>query len=77
MAKDSKPLMPFYKPYAFIRDADTLDVARKLIESVEMHSNFTLPCNSSLLNHWPLPTLLLAGIWSPPLRQCPVRRLFY
>lgn len=70
--KDLKSLNPFYKSYAFLRDTDILDVANKLIESVELCNTFSLPYNSSLLNHWPLPTLLLAGIWSPPLRQCPV-----
>lgn len=31
-----------------------------------------LPCNSSLLNSWPLPSLILSGVWSPTLRSCPV-----
>lgn len=49
-----------------------LDVAQRLIEGLETIKTFMLPCNSSLLNSWPLPSLILAGVWAPTLRSCPV-----
>lgn len=33
---------------------------------------FELACNSSLLNFWSTTPLLIAGIWSPPMKSCPV-----
>ncbi|GLV37637.1 Pleckstrin homology and RUN domain containing M1 [Carabus blaptoides fortunei] len=62
----------FYKSQAYIRDPDLLEVAQKLIEGIETCTVFSLPYNSTLLNSWPLPTLMLAGIWSPTLRHCPI-----
>lgn len=70
--QNSSALKMFYKTQAYIRDSELLDVAQKLIEGVETCTVFTLPYNSTLLNTWPMPTLILAGIWCPTLRQCPV-----
>lgn len=55
-----------------MRDNEVLDVAQRLVEGLETIKTFMLPCNSSLLNSWPLPSLILAGVWSPTLRSCPV-----
>lgn len=49
-----------------------MDVTQRLIEGVEAFHTFTLACNSSLLNTWPLQSLYLAGIWAPTLKACPV-----
>lgn len=62
----------YYNTYAYVRDNELLDVAQHLIEGLETFRSFTLPCNSSLLNTWPLPSLLMAGVWAPTLRSCPV-----
>ncbi|CAH0562059.1 unnamed protein product [Brassicogethes aeneus] len=65
-------LKSFYKTGAYVRDAELLDLTQRLVEGVESFHTFTLPCNSSLLNTWPLQSLYLAGIWSPTLKACPV-----
>ncbi|CAG9855328.1 unnamed protein product [Phyllotreta striolata] len=70
--QDSSSLKSYYRVNAFIRDGELLDVAQRLIEGVEAFKTFTLPFNSSLLNTWPLPSLILAGIWAPTLKSCPV-----
>lgn len=72
MRQDPSVIKPYYNTSAFVRDTELLEVAQKLIEGVETLSNFTLPSNSSLLNNWQLDSLVLAGIWSPTLRACPV-----
>lgn len=70
--QDPSTIKSYYNAYAYIRDNELLDVAQRLIEGLETFKTFMLPCNSSLLNAWPLPTLLLAGVWAPTLRSCPV-----
>lgn len=70
--QDSFSLKSYYRVNAFLRDGELLDVAQRLIEGVEAFKTFTLPFNSSLLNTWPLPSLILAGIWAPTLKSCPV-----
>ncbi|KAF2885712.1 hypothetical protein ILUMI_20485 [Ignelater luminosus] len=72
MREDSSVLKPFYNTHAYVRDSELLDVAQRLIEGVETFTEFSFPCNSSLLNTWQLQSLILAGIWSPTLRSCPV-----
>lgn len=42
-----------------------------LISGVEAYS-FNLACNSSLLNMWTNQPLLMAGIWSPAMKSCPI-----
>lgn len=54
-----------------MRDVDLVEVAQRLIESLD-YARFELACNSSLLNFWSSTPLLLAGIWSPPMKSCPV-----
>lgn len=65
-------MKPYYNTDAYLRDNEVLDVAQRLIEGLETIKSFTLPSNSSLLNSWPLPSLILAGVWFPTLRSCPV-----
>ncbi|KAB0800998.1 hypothetical protein PPYR_05352 [Photinus pyralis] len=72
LRQDSSVLKPYYNTYALIRDNELLDVAQRLIEGVEAFTEFNLPCNTSLLNTWQLQSLVLAGIWSPTLRSCPI-----
>ncbi|KAF5306032.1 hypothetical protein FQR65_LT00747 [Abscondita terminalis] len=72
MRQDSSALKPYYNTFAIVRDEEVLEVAQKLIEGMETFSEFHLPVNSSLLNSWPLQSLVLAGIWSPTLRSCPI-----
>ncbi|XP_014611573.1 PREDICTED: pleckstrin homology domain-containing family M member 1 [Polistes canadensis] len=69
--RDNSALKPYYDRSAFIRDADLIDVAQRLVESLD-YIHFELACNSSLLNFWSSTPLLLAGIWSPPMKSCPV-----
>ncbi|XP_076376091.1 pleckstrin homology and RUN domain containing M1 [Megalopta genalis] len=70
--RDNSALKPYYNPYAFIRDLDLLEVVQRLIETVG-HIHFEIACNGSLLNYWSTTPLLLAGIWSPPMKSCPVQ----
>ncbi|KAF5276659.1 hypothetical protein FQA39_LY06463 [Lamprigera yunnana] len=72
MCQDSSVLKPYYNTYALVRDSELLEVAQKLIEGLETLAELSLPFNSSLLNSWQLQSLILAGIWSPTLRSCPI-----
>lgn len=69
--RDNSALKPYYNRSAYIRDADLVEVAQRLIENLD-YVRFELACNSSLLNFWSTTPLLLAGIWSPPMKSCPV-----
>ncbi|KYM99382.1 PREDICTED: pleckstrin homology domain-containing family M member 1 [Cyphomyrmex costatus] len=69
--KDNSALKPYYNRSAYIRDVDLVDVAQRLIENLD-YVRFELACNSSLLNFWSSTPLLIAGIWSPPMKSCPV-----
>ena len=69
--RDNSALKPYYDRAAFIRDPDLVDVAQRLIESLD-YVHFELACNSSLLNYWSSTPLLMAAIWSPPMKTCPV-----
>lgn len=71
MRRDGSALKPYYRRSAFLRDTEMLDVAQRLVEGIES-CPFSLACNSSLLNVWTNQPLLLAGLWTPPLRSCPV-----
>lgn len=65
-------LDPYYKKYAILRDCDSMDIAVKIIESVEDVCQFDFPVNSSLYNMWSNNALQLSGLWTPPLKSCPV-----
>ncbi|XP_050458181.1 protein associated with UVRAG as autophagy enhancer [Cataglyphis hispanica] len=69
--RDNSALKPYYNRSAYMRDVDFVEVAQRLIESLD-YVRFELACNSSLLNFWSSTPLLLAGIWSPPMKSCPV-----
>lgn len=69
--RDNSALKPYYNRSAYIRDIDLVEVAQRLIESLD-YVRFELACNSSLLNFWSSTPLLIAGIWSPPMKSCPV-----
>lgn len=71
MCRDGSALKPYYRRSAFLRDTEMLEVAQRLVEGIEF-CHFSVACNSSLLNIWTNPPLLLAGLWTPPLRSCPV-----
>uniref|UniRef100_A0A1B6C9V8 RUN domain-containing protein n=1 Tax=Clastoptera arizonana TaxID=38151 RepID=A0A1B6C9V8_9HEMI len=62
---------PYYKPTAYLRDTELLDVTKQLIKGIET-CEFDFSCNSSLLNVWTNSPLLMAGIWSPPMKSLPV-----
>lgn len=70
--KNNSALNPYYKRNAFLRDLDCIEIASKIIEGVESCVHFNLPLNSSLLNQWPNYTLQLAGLWTIPLKSCPI-----
>ncbi|XP_031834550.1 pleckstrin homology and RUN domain containing M1 [Nomia melanderi] len=69
--RDNSALKPYYNQSAFIRDVDLVEVTQRLIETLD-YIRFELACNGSLLNYWSTTPLLLAGIWSPPMKSCPV-----
>lgn len=69
--RDNSALKPYYNRAAFIRDTDLVEVAQLLIESID-YIRFELASNSSLLNFWSSTPLLMAAIWSPPMKSCPV-----
>lgn len=69
--RDNSALKPYYNRSAYIRDVDLVEIAQRLIENLE-YVRFELACNSSLLNFWSTTPLLIAGIWSPPMKSCPV-----
>eukprot|EP00095_Tigriopus_kingsejongensis_P009851 maker-scaffold21_size687808-snap-gene-5.40 protein:Tk09851 transcript:maker-scaffold21_size687808-snap-gene-5.40-mRNA-1 annotation:"pleckstrin homology domain-containing family m member 1-like" len=64
MAKDKHTCRQHYQNTAFIRDSDCFDVAIKYLLGIEGYK-FKLPLNSSLLNRWQTPPLILAGLWIP------------
>lgn len=72
--QNKNALDPYYKKYAFMKDGDSMDIATKLIESIENVCEFEFPINSSLYNMWSNNALHLSGLWTPPLKSCPVSR---
>lgn len=71
ISHDNSALAPYYKRYAFLRDIETLSLAIETLIGLSRF-NFNLPVNSSMLNSWPNPPLLLAGLWTPPMKDVPV-----
>ena len=69
--RDNSALKPYYDRSAYIRDLDLVEITERLIENME-YIRFDLACNSSLLNFWSSTPLLMAAIWSPPMKSCPV-----
>ncbi|XP_077279331.1 pleckstrin homology and RUN domain containing M1 [Temnothorax americanus] len=71
MRRDNSALKPYYDRSAYVRDVDLVEVAQRLIENLD-YVRFDLACDSSLLNFWSTTPLLIAGVWSPPMKSCPV-----
>lgn len=67
-------LSPYYKGHAFLRTVDSLEMAERIVAGGLESSTFcfTLPINSSLLNTWTMQPLQMSGLYTPPLRACPV-----
>lgn len=63
--------MKFYNKTAIIRDHGNFEKIIALLESIDKY-NFNLTLNSSLLNTWPNSTLMLAGYWTPALKNNPL-----
>jgi len=61
----------FYNKTAIIRDRESLVKIIALLESIDVYS-FDLTLNSSLLNTWPNSTLMVAGYWTPALKNNPL-----
>lgn len=63
-----RALSHYYRKGALLRDVEMLDVVQRYLEGIESYP-FNLPLNSSLLDKWTLQPLLLAGLWTPPIRS--------
>lgn len=72
MRKNASSLRPYYRNYAFVRDAESLELAESLIGGIEACVSFQLPLNSSLLNYWPDLPLQLSGLYTPSIQTCPI-----
>lgn len=64
-------IIKFYNKTAIIRDHGGLEKIIALLESIDRY-HFDLTLNSSLLNTWPNSTLMLAGYWTPALKNNPL-----
>uniref|UniRef100_A0A1A9WQY7 RUN domain-containing protein n=1 Tax=Glossina brevipalpis TaxID=37001 RepID=A0A1A9WQY7_9MUSC len=73
ISKSSSSLSPYYKKHALLKDAVRLSRVVNLITKFEISClEINLPFNTSLLNQWPDAALQLSGLWTPPLKNCPV-----
>lgn len=72
MRKNSQALSPYYQRTAFVRDADSMELAESLIGGIEACVSFQLPLNSSLLNQWTDLPLQLSGLYTPSIQTCPI-----
>lgn len=61
----------FYNKTAIIRDHQCFTKIIALLETIDQY-HFDLTLNSSLLNTWPNSTLMLAGYWTPALKNNPL-----
>ncbi|XP_050530548.1 pleckstrin homology domain-containing family M member 1 isoform X2 [Daktulosphaira vitifoliae] len=71
VAKYRRYIIKFYNKKAIIRDHASFEKIIGLMEGIDAY-NFDLTLNSSLLNTWPNGTLLLAGYWTPALKNNPL-----
>lgn len=60
-------LGPYYKKTAFLRDSEMVSNFRDEVKAIT-NVSFDFPTNSCLLNYWPTPPLLMAGLWTPPIK---------
>lgn len=64
-------IIKFYNKTAIIRDHQCFEKIIALLEGIDQY-HFDLTLNSSLLNTWPNSTLMLAGYWTPALKNNPL-----
>lgn len=64
-------IIKFYNKTAIIRDHQCFEKIITLLEGIDQY-HFELTLNSSLLNTWPNSTLMLAGYWTPALKNNPL-----
>lgn len=64
-------IIKFYNKTAIIRDHKCFEKIIALTEGIDGYY-FDLTLNSSLLNTWPNSTLMLAGYWTPALKNNPL-----
>lgn len=64
-------IIKFYNKTAIIRDNASFEKIIALLEGIEQYQ-FCLTLNSSLLNSWSNSTLMLAGYWTPALKNNPL-----
>ncbi|KAL1132193.1 hypothetical protein AAG570_010150 [Ranatra chinensis] len=69
--KQNNGLNPYYKKSAYLRDTERLSGAKTFIEGLSS-IHFNLSTNSSVLNVWTNIPLLLAGIWTAPMKAFPI-----
>lgn len=67
-------IIKFYNKTAIIRDHGSFEKIIALLESIDRY-HFDLTLNSSLLNTWPNSTLMLAGYWTPALKNNPLHNI--
>jgi len=71
IVKHRRYIIKFYNKTAIIRDHESFGKVIALLEGIERY-NFDLTLNSSFLNTWPNSTLVLAGYWTPALKNNPL-----
>lgn len=71
MVKYRRYIVKFYNKTAVVRDPECFRNIIALMDGIDQY-NFDLTLNSSLLNTWPTTTLLLAGYWTPALKNNPL-----
>lgn len=71
IVKHRRYIIKFYNKTAIIHDQEKFGKVIALLEGIERY-NFDLTLNSSFLNTWPNSTLVLAGYWTPALKNNPL-----
>jgi len=71
VVKYRRYIIKFYNKTAIIRDHQCFEKIIALLENIDQY-HFELTLNSSLLNTWPNSTLMLAGYWTPALKNNPL-----
>lgn len=71
ISKYRRYIVKFYNKTAIIRDQNNFEKISALMEGTDQY-HFEFSLNSSLLNTWPNSTLLLAGYWTPALKNNPL-----
>ncbi|TRY62922.1 hypothetical protein TCAL_05139 [Tigriopus californicus] len=64
MQKDKVTCAKHYENTAFVRDPECFELATRYLLGLECYK-FELATNSSLLNNWQTPSLVMAGLWIP------------